>query len=555
MKPGLELTSSRRLAAVAATELRRAMAEMRAPGHPRPYFLSYLIRDEESWTIQARYGALGQDSHRRRRNAFCDVRVGSYRYDQLREGGLDDNDKEAESYAYVDLPFDGHLDGTRHGLWRLADARYREALETLLNKRSHALTYRDQNRRINAFEKMPARHDEIWKPLPVIDHAHWLAYVTRVSRYLRRFGDIKESHVEFTADLSVRVFVDSVGSRIIESQPILSLECYLWLLSKDGDAFPWTHKITVTDIDELPDEKTFRRQIQSAIRRLRELSVAPLLRSFSGPALLEPVPAGLLIHEAVGHRLEGCRLLAAGEGQTFKGAVGRPILPSFLSVYDDPRQTHFDDKSLVGHYRYDDEGVAAQRADLIRDGVLRDYLRTRVGLDRGHQSNGHARCSYHERPISRMGALFAEAREGLDREALWQRFLLEIRRSGAPYGLRIIQASSGETATDAYNFQAFLGEINLAARVYPDGKEEWIRGVNFVGTPLNAIQAIVAAGQGGEVDNAWCGAESGYVPVSTISPALVLSELELQAKPEQPYTPYTYELPWAAPTRLRTRTH
>jgi hypothetical protein len=122
--------------------------------------------------------------------------------------------------------------------------------------------------------------------------------------------------------------------------------------------------------------------------------------------------------------------------------------------------------------------------------------------------------------------------------------LEEIRRHKAPFGVRIIEASSGETATDAYNFQAFLGEVNLASRVYPDGREEWIRGINFVGTPLNAIRSIRAAGRRLVVDNSFCGAESGYVPVTTISPALVVSELELQSKAETPYSKYTFPIPW-----------
>ena len=127
----------------------------------------------------------------------------------------------------------------------------------------------------------------------------------------------------------------------------------------------------------------------------------------------------------------------------------------------------------------------------------------------------------------------------------WFRVLLEeIRRQKVDFGIHIVEASSGETATDAYNFQAFLGEANLATKVYPDGREEWIRGVNFVGTPLNATRNIVAAGNRYEVDNAYCGAESGYVPVSTISPALVISELELQSKPDAPYTQYCYPMPW-----------
>jgi hypothetical protein len=146
-----------------------------------------------------------------------------------------------------------------------------------------------------------------------------------------------------------------------------------------------------------------------------------------------------------------------------------------------------------------------------------------------------------------MGVFIVEAEKGLTDDELKRALLDEIRRQKAPFGVRIIEASSGETATDAYNFQAFLGEVSLASKIYPDGREEWIRGVNFVGTPLNAIHGIIAAGRRQEVDNAYCGAESGYVPVSTISPALVVSELELQAKPDTPYTQYTFPGPWERP--------
>ena len=137
-----------------------------------------------------------------------------------------------------------------------------------------------------------------------------------------------------------------------------------------------------------------------------------------------------------------------------------------------------------------------------------------------------------------------EAQDGLDDRALKRALVEEIRAQQVPYGVRILEASGGETATESYNFQAFLGDINLATRVFPDGKEELIRGVNFVGTPLNAISGIIAAGNRSEVDNAYCGAESGYVPVTTISPALLVSHLELQSKAEATYTQYAMPMPW-----------
>jgi len=374
----LDRTSILRLSRVAARELERALREMRIPGHPRPYYLSFLIREEEEWRIQAKYGSLTTDIHDRKRNAFVDVRVGSATSDQVRDGGLLDNDKEAESYSYVDLPYGGNRDGLLHGLWRLTDSRYREAVGALLQKRSHELTYLDPNRHLRAFERRAPLVDLAWEPLPEVDREGWRALVERVSHKLKRYEEIKDSHVEFQAEHTCRVFVNSEGSRQVHCQPIWSLECYLWLLSPEGDAFPHNLKFMVTDPGELPGEAALLREIHGAVAKLRRLSRAPTIRSFCGPALLEPVPAGLLMHEAVGHRLEGNRLLASGEGQTFKDSRGQRILPPFLTVRDDPRLARFEGHSLVGHYRYDDEGplLHSRRTHTARHDRNGEYIRS-----------------------------------------------------------------------------------------------------------------------------------------------------------------------------------
>lgn len=517
---------------------------MRVRGYPRAYYLSYLLRDEERWRVGARYGSLSTERHERTRNALVDVRVGSRRYDQVRDGGLNDNEKETESYEYVELPFDGGLDGVRHGLWRLTDARYREALEALLEKKSHELSYLDTTSHLAQFEERPAEIDLAWSEFPEVDLDRWSDYVRTVSRSLKRYADVKASHVEFEADHTCRAFINSEGTRRVECRPVWSVECYLWLMNETGDAVPWTIKHTVTDPADLPSRQVFQREIRETVGRLRRVAAAPTLRSFLGPALLDPVPAGLLVHEAVGHRVEGSRLLAQGEGQTFKDSLGQSILPPFLTLRDDPTLERFEGRSLVGHYRFDDEGVPAQPTTLVDGGRLVEFLATRTRVRPRGRSTGHARSNYHQRAISRMGVTILEADGGSSDRELKQRLIEEIRRQGVPFGIRIVEATSGETATDAYNFQAFLGDITLATKVYPDGREEWIRGVNFVGTPLNAVRSIVAAGRRSVVDNAFCGAESGYVPVSTISPALVVSHLELQSKADIPYARYTYPIPW-----------
>ena len=458
---------------------------------------------------------------------------------------MHDNSKEDDSYQTIELPFGSRESGVRHGLWRQAEVRYREAVETYATKKSYELSYLDRNRKLPSFEKRNATEAVCWKRFPEVDEPYWRRFVESLSTVTLRHPQVKESHVRFHARHQVRVFVNTEGSLIVQYQPLWTLTCYLWLLSASGDALPWTINHFVADPRDLPDARRFRKEIHEAIKTLKSLAQAPKIHSYAGPVLLDPIPAGLLIHEALGHRLEGNRMLCAEEGQTFRERLGEQVLPSRLSLDDDPRLERFQGKSLVGHYRFDDEGVPAQCVELIQDGVLKGFLTSRAGIAPKHRSNGHARNERYERTMSRMGVTRLTSGEDAWSDAeMKQHLLAEIERQNLPYGIRILSATGGETATESYNFQAFLGEIDLAARVYPDGREELVRGVDFVGTPLNATRTIIAAGNRYEVDNAYCGAESGWVPVSTISPALLISHLELQAKIDTPYNQPCYPIPW-----------
>ncbi len=525
-------------------ELARARKRMRYPGHPRAHYLSYLLRDEELWILDGRFGALFEESHQKRRNCLADVRVGSYGYDQVQEGGLHDNRRETESYGYVEMPIGGSSDGLKHALWRLTEARYREALDQYLQRKSVELTYKNPNEGLKSFEKRSGRKKIHYRELPEVDLDAWRKFVLDTSREMKKYPNVKNGSVKLTARNQTRTFVSSEGSLLVEGIPFWTLEIYLWYLSDDGESHPRAQSFFVTDPAELPDLREGKRIVRQMHDQMAKLAAAPPISAYSGPVLLSPRPAGLLVHEAIGHRLEGNRLLSPGEGQTFRDSKGEAILPEGFDVWDDPSVERIDGRSLAGRYAFDDEGVEAQRATLVEDGELVGFLTSRSPIGKRHRSNGHGRSRYHARAMSRMGVTVLESRDGLSDAELRRAFLAEIEAQQVPYGIRILDASGGETATDSYNFQAFLGQIDLASRVYPDGREELVRGVDFVGTPLNAVRGILAAGRRRHVDNAFCGAESGDVPVTTVSPALLLSELELQQKPRRPYARFAYPLPW-----------
>ena len=278
--------------------------------------------------------------------------------------------------------------------------------------------------------------------------------------------------------------------------------------------------------------------------QLLALMGARKIHSFSGPVLLKPIPSGLLFHEAIGHRLEGSRLLSSGEGQTFKGQIGKRVLNVDLTISDDPTLKRFNGRTCIGAYRFDDEGTPSMKALLVEDGKLRGFLNTRSGIPaKGNVMNGHARCRQFQRPISRMAVTMVEGKDPISSDAMKECLLQEIRKQKKPFGMIVYETAGGETDTTNYDFQAFSGIISYATLVFPDGSEEVVRGVDFVGTPLQALNNIIAIGDDLTLDNHYCGAESGFIPVSTISPSVLIQNLELQAKEELPVTQYILPRP------------
>jgi TldD protein len=525
-------------------ELDRSIRLLKKPGQPRIYYLGYLFRNHRRETIWGRLGAVHEHTVQAQNSVYCDVRVGSYRYDNVSEGGLHDNSDKEESYDYIPMPAECHHDALKYGLWRLTDARYREAAEQFYQRKSRELHFVDANRQ----QASKVRREPVVavrpKKLAEVDSDYWKYLIRKAGAIVRKFPSIKTSWVDFTAHHRQSLLVNSEGSEALRQSAVFELRAHLWLLGRDGKVVLQEINLVEGDLQDLPGEPEFLAMIRARIALLHAIDKAPNIHSYSGPVLLAPGAAGLFFHEVVGHRLEGTRLLAAEEGATFQDLRGKAIAPAFVDIIDDPTATTFQGRRMIGHFLYDDEGSPAKRAVLVERGVLKDFLTTSTPIPGQQTLNGHARNAYHERPISRMGNLFVLNHEPVDQDQMRRRFLEEIKRQKKRYGIHVKETLGGETGTTSYDFQAFKGEILHATRVFPDGREEPVRGVDFVGTPLSALDALVCLGDDAALDNAWCGAESGVLPVSTVAPSALLRNLELQAKRREQLTQYAVPLPY-----------
>lgn len=519
--------------------------DLKLKGFPTPYYCSFLLKDIHTFECSASHGSIYRAQPDRTRDVYCDIRVGSYKYDQTSEGGLKDNDEEQDSVFHVSAPIDDlSYDGLRVTLWKLSELKFKEALDDYTKKESKRIRTLDPTTEFATFTPLPGKR-YIGKDIPpTIDQVALTKLCRDGSQWLGELPELESAWVDCDSFCESRVFVSTENRTLVQHSSVYSLNATLRARTSDGAYVEQILTINCGSIEELPTLRTLKILLKEKYDRVVELKKAQKIHAFSGPVLLAPVPAGLLFHEAIGHRLEGSRLLSRGEGQTFKGQVGKKVLPYPLTIRDDPTLATFKGRKCIGSYQFDDEGAEAEDAVLIEKGELKSFLTTRAAISkRGHRSNGHARNKRFQRPVSRMAVTIVEAEDGISFTELKNRLIEEITRQGKPFGLIVYDTCGGETETSSYDFQAFFGEIAYATLVYPDGREECVRGVNFVGTPLQALHNIVAAGNVQEMDNGFCGAESGFIPVTTISPAILIGHLELQSKEEELTTPFLLSKP------------
>jgi predicted Zn-dependent protease len=514
-----------------SVELDRNFKALKLKENAPPYFLSYALKDFEQREVAARYGALFQDDHYRDRKMYVDARVGDYTFDSSIDDEMDFTfSLKGNSYIpHKNGPIEDDAMALRTALWLVSDEKYKAALFNYLKKKGEDVYAVDDPKRPASFTReepsvfMGPKVAFKWTP------ERWV----KLSRELSaRFGEesrLLDSDVHCTGDKVVRWLVNTEGSRVVTEEVLYAVHLSVWTRADDGQLIDDSRDWYAPLEEQLPTDDQIREAGKKLVEEVLALRAAPAIDPYTGPAILESDAAGVLFHEAIGHRLEGERQGNDAEGKTFRGQVGHQVLPAFISIYDDPTVPEAGGKQLNGSYLYDDEGVKAQRVPLVVDGVLKNFLLSRRPIEGFTRSNGHARAQSNHKPIARMANLIVESKKALDDKALKAALIAEAKRQGKPFGLIIKDITGGNTNTSSFGYQAFKGVPRMVYRVdVRDGKETLVRGVEIVGTPLSSINKVMASGRSAGTFNGFCGAESGMVPTSTVSPPVLLQEIELQ---------------------------
>jgi predicted Zn-dependent protease len=531
-------------------ELTRSAAKLRMPGYEPPYFVSYALTEHDDVDLLARHGALHGSSRTRNRRVYVEVRVGDYKFDNTADEQLSGEDAGADAVYEPgsDMAIDDDAGALRGQLWLITDARYKQALAALNLKRGQRATTVVEDADLPSFARArPVTHTDAIARVSV-DSERWASELRAASGAFTRHPQVFDDAVSLSVQHERRWLVNSEGTRLYTERTIwgLTVECHV--RTDDGAVIEHTQAWYGAGAAELPSGQVLLGHIERLAGEAEALRVAPVIDPYTGPAILLEDATGVLFHEVIGHRLEGERLADDEEGHTFKGQQGTRVIPAFLDVLDDPTRRVQGAHALNGHYDYDDEGVPSEPVTLIDRGVLRSFLTSRRPLSGATRSNGHGRAEGAYDPMARMGVTVVRSHQAVPMKKLEAMLLAEARKQGKPYGLVIVDVTGGDTNTGADGYQAFRGSPQLVYKVdAKSGARTLVRGVEMVGTPLSSINKIVATSDTVGVFNGYCGAESGFVPVSVLAPAVLMTEIELQRSQKTRQKPLLLPPPWATP--------
>lgn len=518
-------------------ELGRSQKSLPSPKETPLYYISYRVSDLKETQVTATLGALAEADDSvdglsgRARLLDVTVRVGSRALDNTHRirgaGGW-----SAELGGLGRLPLDDASQPLRIALWRATDKAFKSATRQLIKVKTNVAVKVEEQDASNDFTQDPPQVALGPKSSLTVDRDAWAARVKRLSARFKQYPDILESSVRFSAVGWTSYFVDTEGSRLREPRSTVRLSIAAGVKAVDGMDLDLYDNVEALTPDGLPNEEALAARVDALIQKLLALRKAPEVEPYLGPAIITNRAAAVFFHEVLGHRLEGHRQKDADDGHTFTKKLRQRVLPEFMSLIDDPTRRTYGETALNGFYVYDEDGQPAKRVQLIEDGVLKGFLLGRSPVAGFPSSNGHGRAQPGLPTVARQGNLIVESKKQVDPAMLRSELIALAKAQGKPYGLVFDEISGGFTNTRTGGLpQAFKVMPLVVTRVYTDGRpDELVRGVDMVGTPLAALERIAATGNDFAVFNGYCGAESGWVPVSAVSPSILVSAIEVERK-------------------------
>ncbi|MDO5572143.1 MAG: metallopeptidase TldD-related protein [Bacteroidales bacterium] len=518
-----------KLISVIKDEMQRNMDVLSKQEIPA-YYLSIRITQAKTIDIRCKSGAKISQNKQNDLNFCITMRVGSKEKDNTHVDYMN------KTFFNV-LPIEFNEEAIRTTLWQTIDNLYKTAktsyqqMQTNLATRSIELEKANDftDEEVSFYYEKPNGFDLKTYNIQPVENL-----ISKINVIVEANDDVIDNALNCSLRDEREIFIDTEGSQVCQNHQFFQLISSIYALCDDGMIVNQYRSFCSPDLNKLPDENEVDKQIKEMSENISKTKRAPIADSYNGPIILSGQAAGVFFHEFLGHRIEATRMRSSNDGQTFKKKLGQEVLSDKISVVFDPNIKDFNGKPLIGGYVYDNEGVKGQRVEVIKDGILKGFLTNRTPIEGFPKSNGHGRGFYRSSTVARQSNMFISSPNAKSAKELREDFINLLKKENKEYGYLIKEISGGVTQTSAYSTNSFNINPLLTYKIYADGRQdEIVRGLNIIGTPLNAMSKISSCGNDYEIFNGICGAETGSVLVSSVSPSIIVSSMETQKSVNQ----------------------
>ena len=541
-------------------ELNRTMNQLQMEDLERPYYVSYTVNDFHLMQVKASFGALTKSERLRKRYLKVDLRVGDYAFDNT--NFLADYWSISPSYAAITLEDD--YDAIRHKIWLATDNAYKKALETLSRKRAYV-----QNKTITDLPEDFSKEEPYTYTEPKasfdVDSAFWVETIKDLSGIFTEYPTLNDWRIQFGKIASNQYFINSEGSKNRQGESLITLEVLISTQAEDGQEIFDFKTYYFKDEKDLPDKDKLKAEIKELAQRTLDITQSAKLTEYVGPVIFTQQAAAELFRQLFAANISEPRTMLLGDERfsfmirkpKLAGKVNRKIMPENLSIKDDPTISQWQEASLIGGYKVDDDGVMAQPVTLVDKGKLVDLLMSRTPTKKIKNSNGHARGTVQSAPKGRPTNLIVTSEQTMSYDELKEQLIQYCKDSDLQYGIIVKRLKDKNLEMErTFDYSYFMSgqseekELTPPLEVYKvwveDGREEPIRGVEFEAVTVKTLKDITETANDYYVHNFLLGHDD-ELPTTIVAPSILIEEMELKETEAEAIKPPYLKSPISEP--------
>lgn len=536
-------------------EINRSMTELKLEGLQRPYYIEYSLEFTNQYNIKSNLGKLVESKPSRTAVLNVSVRVGDYKFDNSNffDIGLSffgsGDDEEAFSNRRVPLEVDYYT--LRRELWLATDAAYKQASE-VFSKKEASLQNKVRKDTTHDYLKVEPKRTIDTSSNYHFDIKKFETLANDLSALFIKYPEVSVSGVAIEFLPETKYYLNSEGMEYIRKETFTGIEVIAATQADDGMSITDFFSAYSVSPDNLPKADSLRRAVEKLAQNIKLSAKAESLdEPYTGPVIFTGQAAGELIAQVFAPNLVAQRqpIMEGGfmdndRHTVFQNRVGGRVLPEFLSIEAKPGLKEYGKTQLVGNFGIDDEGLTPKDVLLVENGYLKNLLSSRVPTRRIRESNGHNRGGS---PM--LSNIIFSATENLASEKEMKEKLLKfVKDRELPYGIivkriqnqNILFTGLYRLTHGSIDFPRGQGKmmVNEAYKVFPDGREELIRGAQLSGLSAQSFKDIMLVGKSKyamnylapSVVSSFVSGGKSYLPVSIVAFDMLFEDAELKTQ-------------------------